>query len=267
MAPPPYQEEAEDESWLTTYADAVTLLMAFFVMLLSMSSFDVARFEKAAEEIRGDFSGRKAQGPISLMKEEVQDLVYEVQADQAVTVETSGRGLSIELASGAFYKSGSSEIREEAVPVLAKIAETLGAPRYAYYLFSVEGHTDDVPINTPRYPSNWELSTGRATAVVRFFIEHGLDPEKLRAVGFAETRPKAVNRDASGAPIPANQALNRRVTIEVSAMSIEEKKMFQMKAAAQAQQAPRASVDLAPGSNRPNGDRPASDGTAPASRQ
>lgn len=263
MPPPQYQEEAEDESWMTTYADAITLLMAFFVMLLSMSSFDVAKFEKAAEGIRSDLSGRKEQGPISLMKQEVQDLVYEVQADQAVNVETSGRGLTIELASGAFYKSGSSDIREEAVPVLAKIAETLGAPRYDYYLFSIEGHTDDIPINTARYPSNWELSTSRATAVVRFFIEHGLDPEKLKATGFAETRPKAVNRDASGTPIPANQALNRRVSIEVSAMSIEEKKRFQMKAAAaaQAQQAPRASLELAPGQDQ---NAPAAPGTAPA---
>lgn len=250
MPPPQYQEEVEDESWMTTYADAITLLMAFFVMLLSMSSFDVSKFEKAAEEIRGDLSGRKAQGPISLMKQEVQDLVYEVQADQAVNVETTGRGLSIELSSGAFYKSGSSEIREEAVPVLAKIAETLAAPRYAFYLFSIEGHTDDVPINTPRYPSNWELSTSRATAVVRFFIEHGLDPEKLKATGYAETRPKAVNRDSSGAPIPANQALNRRVSIEVTAMSTEEKKRFQMKAAAQAQQTPRAGLELAPGQDQ-----------------
>lgn len=247
MSMPKYQEEAEDEAWLTTYADAITLLMAFFVMLLSMSSVDVAKFEKAAEEIRSDLSGRKAQGPVSLMKEEIQDLVYEAQADQAVNVETSGRGLSIELSSGAFYKLGSAEIREEAVPVLAKIAETLNAPRYAYYLFSVEGHTDDVPINTPRFPSNWELSTARATTVVRFFIDQGLDPEKLKATGYAETRPKALNRDASGAPIPANQALNRRVSIEVTAMSIEEKKRFQMKAAAAAaKEAPRASLELAP---------------------
>jgi hypothetical protein len=82
--------------------------------------------------------------------------------------------------------------------------------------------------------------------VVRFLIEHGVDPEKLKASGYAETRPKAVNRDSAGAPIPANQALDRRVTIEVTSMSLEEKKRFQMKAAAQAQQAPRASLELAP---------------------
>ena len=246
MPPPKYQEEAEDESWMTTYADAITLLMAFFVMLLSMAKIDVSQFEKAAEGIRSELSGRQTQGPVSLMKAEIQDLVYEAQADQAVNVESTDRGLSIELSSGAFYKPASAEIREEALPVLVKVAETLNAPRYAYYFFDVEGHTDDIPINTARFPSNWELSTGRATTVVRFLIAQGLDPEKLRAIGLAETRPKAVNRDSQGAPIPANQALNRRVSIEVTPMSIEQKKRFQMKAAMAAKEAPRASLELAP---------------------
>jgi chemotaxis protein MotB len=260
-------DEAEQEAWLITYADAITLINLFFLLLLSMASFDPAKFQEAAEGITRDIAKKEYTAPISLLKAEVQDIAYEAQADQAVNVESSGRGLSIELSSGAFYRPASAEIRDEAVPVLTKIAETLKAPRYAYYMFSVEGHSDDVPISTPRYPSNWELSTARATTVVRFFLEHGLDPEKLRAVGFAETRPKAVNRDASGAPIPANQALNRRVSIEVTPMSVEEKKKFQMKAAAQAQQAPRASIDLAPGSNRPNEDRPAEGGAEPPPRQ
>jgi chemotaxis protein MotB len=245
-------DDAEQEAWLITYADAITLINLFFLLLLSMASFDPAKFEQAAEGITRDIAKKEYTAPISLLKAEVQDIAYEAQADQAVSVESSGRGLSIELSSGAFYKPASAEIRDEAVPVLAKIAETLKTPRYNYYLFSVEGHTDDIPINTPRYPSNWELSTSRATTVVRFFIEHGLDPDKLKATGYAETRPKAVNRDASGAPIPANQALNRRVTIEVTSMTIEEKKLFQMKAAAAAQalKTPRAGVELAPGQDQ-----------------
>ncbi len=246
MPPPKYVEEPEDEAWLATYADSITLLMAFFVLLLSMSTIDVTKFENTSEGIRAELSGRQTQGPISLMKQEVQDLVYEAQADQAVGVESTGKGLSIELSSGAFYKPASAEIRDEALPVLVKVAETLKADRYAYYYFSAEGHTDDIPINTARFPSNWELSVARATTVVRFLIEQGIDPEKLKASGFAETRPKALNRDSAGAPIPANQALNRRVTIEVTAMSLEDKKRFQMKAAAAAREPPRASLDLAP---------------------
>jgi chemotaxis protein MotB len=228
-----------------------------------MASFDTNKFEQAAEGITNAVAKKEYTAPITLLKTEVQDLVYEAQADQAVSVETTGRGLSIELSSGAFYKPASAEIRDEALPVLVKVAETLKAQRYAYYYFSAEGHTDDIPINTARFPSNWELSTGRATTVVRFLIEQGIDPEKLKASGFAETRPKAVNRDSQGAPIPANQMLNRRVTIEVTAMSLEEKKHFQMKAAAAAKEAPRASLELAPPGGAGTPAQPAG-GTVPA---
>lgn len=237
-------DDAEQEAWLITYADAITLITLFFLLLLSMANFDVNKYEQAAAGITRDIAGKVYEAPVTLLKADIQDIVYEAQADQAVTVESTGRGLSIELSSSAFFKSGAAEFREEALPVLTKVAETLKAPRYAYYLFEVQGHTDDVPINTPRFPSNWELSTARATTVVRFLIEHGNDPEKLQASGFAETRPKAVNRDSGGTPIPANQALNRRVSIEVTPMSLERKKLAQMKAAAAAKEPPRASMAL-----------------------
>lgn len=249
-------DDAEQEAWLITYADAITLIMLFFLLLLSMASFDVNKYEQAAAGITRDIAGKVYEAPVALLKSEIQDIVYEAQADQAVSVESTGRGLSIELSSSAFFKSGSSEFREEAIPVLVKVAETLKASRYAYYLFEVQGHTDDVPINTPRYPSNWELSAGRATTVVRFLIEQGVTAEKLQASGFAETRPKAVNRDGAGTPIPANQALNRRVSIEVTPMSLEQKKLAQMKAAAAAKEAPRANMALpaaAPGEPAPAG--------------
>ena len=252
-------DDAEQEAWLITYADAITLISLFFLLLLSMASFDTNKFEQAAEGITNSIAKKEYTAPITLLKSEIQDLVYEAQADQAVNIESTGRGLSIELSSGAFYKPASAEIRDEALPVLVKGAETLKAQRYAYYYFSAEGHTDDVPINTARYPSNWELSVARATTVVRFLIEQGIDPEKLKASGFAETRPKALNRDSQGTPIPANQALNRRVTIEVTAMSLEDKKRFQMKAATAAKEAPRASLELAPAAakepRRPRPDR------------
>ena len=79
------------------------------------------------------------------------------------------------------------------------------------------------PIHTARFPSNWELSAGRATGVVRFFIDEGMQTHRLKAAGFAETRPKVPNRDAQGAPISENQAINRRVLIRVYPMSLDER--------------------------------------------
>jgi len=83
------------------------------------------------------------------------------------------------------------------------------------YQITVEGHTDDTPINTSRFPSNWELSTARASAVVHFFLDQGIPALKLRAAGYADTFPKAPNRDSNGNAIPANQTQNRRVVIKM----------------------------------------------------
>ncbi len=214
-----------DESWLATYADAITLLMAFFVMLLNFSKLDIPKFEEAAAGIANEIGmGQKEQAsPISLMKFDMQDMVYEMQADEVVEVETDDKGITIELASSAFYKPGSADLRDQALPVLKTMAGMFKAPKYKYYNIEIEGYTDDDPISTARYPSNWELSAGRASGVVRYFISQGIDMERMMAVGFAETHPKLPNRDAEGNPIKENQAENRRVVLRIYLMDLEQR--------------------------------------------
>lgn len=226
MAIPPKTFEDDKEEWLITYADAITLLMAFFVMLLTFAEYDIPAFEEAAAAIKSKMSGREETSPIQLLKIDVEDVVFNMQADQVVTVETDGKGIVIELDSSAFYKPGSADIRQEAIPVLDKMAQTLLAPRYQTYIVEVEGHTDDDPINTPLYPSNWELSAQRATRVVRFLIAQGMEAFRMRATGFADTKPKAPNVDPQGNPIPENKAKNRRVAIRVYPMSLDQKEAF-----------------------------------------
>ncbi len=222
---PPEVEEKED--WLITYADAITLLMAFMVMLLTFSEYDVPAFEEAAAAIKSNLTGRDATSPIQLLKIDVQDVVFNMQADQVVKVEIDGKGVIIELSSSAFYKPGSAEIRDEAVPVLEKMSQTLLAPRYKKYILEIEGHTDDSPINTSQFPSNWELSAGRATRIVRFFIAQGMDGVRMKATGYADIKPKVPNRDAQGNPIPENQSANRRVIVRIYPMSLDEQKAFE----------------------------------------
>ncbi len=223
-APPAIEEEAETEDWLTTYADAITLLMAFFVMLLNFSKIDIPAFEKAATGIKNELGlGNDVGNPIQKIKDDITDIVYELRADEVVQVETDEKGITIELASSAFYQPGSAEFRPEALAVLQKIGELLIAPRYRTYIVEVEGHTDDDPIHTDRFPSNWELSAGRATRVVRAFIEQGMDFRRLKAIAYAETRPKRPNRQADGTPIPDNMSENRRVVIDVYPMSLDER--------------------------------------------
>ena len=115
----------------------------------------------------------------------------------------------------AFFASGSAVLSEAGQDILAKLLGTLQASRFAGYRITVEGHTDDDPIRDPLYPSNWELSSARAASVVRFLVNHGIAAQRLRAAGYADTRPLAPNRDAAGNPIPQNQARNRRVVVEL----------------------------------------------------
>ncbi|NQV48198.1 MAG: flagellar motor protein MotB [Rhodospirillaceae bacterium] len=227
MPPKQPAQEPQDESWMTTYADAITLLMAFFVMLLNFSKIDIPAYEEAAAGIKNSIGmGEKDANPVETMKKDIQDLVYEMQADKVVDVQVDDKGITIELASSAFYKPGTAEFRDEAIPVLQQIGTLMLAPRYMAYIIEIEGHTDDDPIHTPMYPSNWELSAGRATRIVRFFIQMGMDFRRMKAIGFAETRPKAPNRDKDGNPIPDNQMENRRVVMSIYPMSLQDRALL-----------------------------------------
>ncbi|MEE9316878.1 MAG: OmpA family protein [Rhodospirillales bacterium] len=223
--------EDDKEDWLITYADAITLLMAFFVMLLTFAKYDIPAFEEAAAAIKSKMSGRESTSPIQLLRIDVQDVVYNMQADQVVKVEKDDKGVIIELSSSAFYKPGSADIRQEAIPVLEKITQTLLAPRYQTYTIEIEGHTDDTPINTQAFPSNWELSSSRAVRVVRFFAENEIEPFRMKATGYADTKPKAPNLDPQGVPIPENRINNRRVAIRIFPMSLAEREVFLQKVA------------------------------------
>lgn len=228
MAPPPPLSDDDDDSnaWLLTYADAVTLILAFFVMLISFSRIDIPLFEQVAAGIKDNLSKREVteeDRPMEVLKVEVQEVVFAMQADQ-VKVETDRDGVVIEINGSAFFRPGSADILPSALPALQNMAATVLAPKYEGFFIEVEGHTDDDPISTPRYPSNWELSAGRASAVVRAFIDMGGMgvAERMKAIGYAETRPKFPNRDVNGAPIPVNQAANRRIEIHVRPMTVEE---------------------------------------------
>lgn len=120
---------------------------------------------------------------------------------------------TLDMGSAAFFDSGSAALSESGKAILHGVLTRLTAALAAGYRIEVEGHTDDTPIHTAQFPSNWELSAARASAVVQFFVAEGLPAQRLRAVGYADTEPKAPNRDAAGTAIPQNQAENRRVVI------------------------------------------------------
>jgi len=216
------------EDWLTTYADAITLLMAFFVMLLTFAEFDVPAYQEAAAAIANNIGqGEKdAVSQTQELKIEVEDIVFEMSADQKVDVSLDKKGVVIELNGGAFFQPGTATLIDQAIPVLEKIGLMVVAPKFQFYNVEVEGHSDDSPISTEQFPSNWELSAGRASTVVRFFENMKLERGRMKAVGYADTRPKVPNLDPQGQPIPENRATNRRITIRVYPMNLTEREKF-----------------------------------------
>jgi flagellar motor protein MotB len=147
-----------------------------------------------------------------------QDASASMSAGASTSTSSAPKGdriTTFEMGSAAFFDSGSARLSDGGKAILRGILGPLTAALAEGYRIRVEGHTDDTPIDTPQFPSNWELSTARASAVVHYFLEQGVPAERLRAVGYADTEPKVPNRDAAGNPIPANQAQNRRVVIKL----------------------------------------------------
>jgi chemotaxis protein MotB len=133
----------------------------------------------------------------------------------AATPPKGDRITILEVSSAAFFASGSATLSAEGADILRDVAQKLKSDEFRDYAITVEGHTDNIPIHTAQFPSNWELSTARAAAVLHCLLDQGIPAQKLRAAGYADTFPKAPNQDANGNPIPENEALNRRVVIKL----------------------------------------------------
>ncbi len=208
-------KEEDGHAWLLTFADAMTLLLAFFVMLVSFSKVDLITFEQVQAGIARDLGQRTVARPAAQLRAQLEVMVDSLGVADAVRVDTFDRGITLELAASTFFRTGSAEIRPVSRAVLVRISETLVAPRYSKFKIAVEGHTDDSPPPIARYATNWELSGARAANIVRLFAENELPPRRMRAVAFADAVPKLPNRDGAGNALSENQSQNRRLVIRI----------------------------------------------------
>ena len=212
------QEEEDTDAWLITYADMVTLLLSFFIIMFAMSTPDGQMIEKVAKSLREEGFFRDEEvvtDPYETLKKDISLALGASGYDEFVAISEQEDAVTMELASSAFFDRGSAKFTRNALPMMEVIAKQLLPLAPKDIVVEVEGHTDDTPIATAQFPSNWELSAARATNVVRYLIAQGFPAQKLRAVGLAESHPKAPNRDATGNAIPANQELNRRVVVKI----------------------------------------------------
>lgn len=213
-----HRDDEDTDAWLITYADMVTLLLCFFIIMFAISTPDGEMVKKVSEALRKEGFYNDAgviDDPYEDLKKELSLALGSSGYDQFVAISEQDDAVTMELASSSFFEKGSAKFSKQGVTMLAVISEKLKPLATKDIVVEVEGHTDDTPISTAQYPSNWELSASRATNVVRYLVAQQFPSNKLRAIGMGDGYPKAPNRDATGTPIPANQELNRRVVVKV----------------------------------------------------
>jgi len=195
------------EPWMATFADMVTLLMVFFVLFYSVEKDNTEKFKSAIDMMVEE------DGPDGLAKimkvmdstEVMQNLKEMRDANKAAQAEETEEDRIVLRVPGLnLFKKGGAKLTPEARPVLNEIVKIIKTKGKNHKIF-IQGHTDDVPIHTAKFESNWELSAVRATAVLRYFFDKGIDPEKLTATGYADTFPYVPNNTKEG------RAKNRRI--------------------------------------------------------
>lgn len=232
LPPPPSWEdepipEERNEGWLIIYLDVMTLMLSLFVMLLAFSSYSTEEYRALTSSLSGPVA---LQGPVQAPVEpELQREQHEVAPDrpadvpaeqlqqqflsalrrqglaESIEVSVAENQVNLQISDAILFRLGEAELTAEGEAALIKLVPLLG--NASDYMLSIEGHTDPTPIANARFPSNWELSAQRATGVLRFLLSQGIDGSRMRAIGYADTRPRADDSSAEG------RARNRRVSL------------------------------------------------------
>ena len=221
--------EDERSAWIVTFADLMTLLLVFFVLLYSMSSLNLYKFKRALKSIQASLGETNPRvGVMDLINvPEANDQNYVIEdltglrsreqeilsslnsfiegqnSSENILVHAKDGQITIEMRGQVLFASGSAVFSDSAVAILNEITNIIQA--YTEYNVNIKGHTDDIPISTPQFPSNWELSAVRATTVLKYLISKGIDPFRLTATGYGELLPLVPNESSE------NRATNRRV--------------------------------------------------------
>lgn len=204
----------EDGAWLLTYLDMMTILLTLFVVMLAYSTFQPDKFTRFKQSVSEEISNgpKPAQpkpavvDPVAQLAQRLARQLLQAGLGDAVKMEIEDRRLTLQMQEQILFASGHAELNEQGIRLLDRLAPAFMAPGQ---MISVEGHTDNIPINTGIFPSNWELSVSRASRVVRYLADHGVPGNRLRAIGYGDTRPLADNDDEQG------RGVNRRVSIVI----------------------------------------------------
>ncbi|MFL1584910.1 flagellar motor protein MotD [Stutzerimonas stutzeri] len=235
------EEHENHERWLVSYADFITLLFAFFVVMYSISSINEGKYKilsdslvgvfnqvdrsvkpipigeerprttepdvSQVEDLTGPGSAEPTLDPLERIAQSMRETFGELIANDQLTIRGNELWIEIELSSSLLFPSGDALPNDQAFQLIDKVAGILAPFDNPVH---VEGFTDNLPISTDKFPTNWELSAARAGSVVRMLAAQGVNPSRLAAVGYGEFQPVADNATAEG------RARNRRVVLVVS---------------------------------------------------
>jgi chemotaxis protein MotB len=199
-----------DSSWVLIYIDIMTLLLTMFVLMLAYAKTDMDKFHTASEAMtqaarpNDSVINLGASSRESILSQQLYRSIAESGMQDNIDVLAKQGSVELRMKEKILFDSGAAQLRPDGETLLAKLIPLLRKDRY---FITVEGHTDNIPIATDRYPTNWELSTARASQVVRFLISQGIAPQHTRAAGYADTRPIAKNTTEDG------RSQNRRVSL------------------------------------------------------
>ncbi len=234
------KEESSSERWLVTYVDMITLLLIFFIVMYTLSKVDVAKFETLAESLSAVFGAGgmvlDSPGPevipgsppekihdvveqdeqikeqlelmqLSNLQKKLEEYIEKNGLASRVSVDMEERGIVLSFQEAVLFDLGSAQLTPYAYQILTKLTPLMiNIPNY----IRIEGHTDDLPISTSRYPSNWELSAARSTNVLQAMInDFGFAPWKMSATAYGQYRPRVTNSSSE------NRQLNRRVDLVI----------------------------------------------------
>jgi chemotaxis protein MotB len=216
-------QEHHDEgegNWLVSYADMMTLLVGFFVILLSFAQVDQEKFEKVKESVSQKFGGLYER-PFGDFADRLRANLNKAGVGDQVAIKTDESGIEVSFLGTAFFNTGSVDFKPGVRELLDSILPEIKAESEDLRIV-IEGHTDDVPLASGAFfRNNWELSSIRACRVLDYFLKNGFSQDRLTAVGYGEARPLVPNRDEQGNPIPENQSQNRRVVIKLHKIEIK----------------------------------------------
>jgi chemotaxis protein MotB len=216
MMPPKHQKQEDNvDSWLMSYADMITLLLAFFVIFISISEPKTEKMQAITESMSGQFGTIDLATPFQGTYKTLLAVVEEKELLKDVAVERTEQGIRMELSSGSFFIPNSVDINPDQADALKQMVEAIKAIDFLDYRVSIEGHSSNIKPNEAMFASNWEFTALQAAKLARLFSAAGVEESRIKIVGYGDSRPKVPNADINGKAIDENRQRNERIEIVV----------------------------------------------------